>query len=270
MKFSHCTHCGKEKIWHCFYCGCIFRFGPDWCACSTGVVAQCPKCIENEREDKKMKFRCAKCNRFHEEYYCESCAKGMIRCGACDVLHRIGECCPHCEWECSCGSFNKKGVACYQCSPTLTWRCKCGECGSSYPMGDFCRQCALKRCVHCGKFHEEGHTCTKLIKTTYMECPTCRYRWAECFPEKLCPECNKDPLRGTGRTTGLMLKAIAEACLNPGKEVEFKDHEKMLVYPASKKAQRIADICGELGLNVSVKHPYDKVCLVSHGPKGDR
>jgi len=67
-----------------------------------------------------------------------------------------------------------------------------------------------------------------------------------------------------------MLKAIAEACLNPGKEVEFKDHEKMLVYPASKKAQRIADICGELGLNVSVKHPYDKVCLVSHGPKGDR
>lgn len=42
-----------------------------------------------------------------------------------------------------------------------------------------------------------------------------------------------DPLRGTGRSTGLLLKAIGEALLNHCTWVEFVDHAHDATYPAT-------------------------------------
>jgi hypothetical protein len=53
----------------------------------------------------------------------------------------------------------------------------------------------------------------------------------------------QETFRGSGRTTALYMKAIAEALANPGKQVEFKDH-----YPHS--------------LDSALHHKNNLVCII--------
>lgn len=62
--------------------------------------------------------------------------------------------------------------------------------------------------------------------------------------------------RGTGRTTALYIKCIAEALANPGVEVEFVDH-----YPhknhaiARSHVNNLQKIIARLGYNITVSKP---------------
>ncbi len=67
------------------------------------------------------------------------------------------------------------------------------------------------------------------------------------------PKTTDDPARGTGRTTGLMLQAMANAILNPDQDVEFVDHA-----PASVESARLLEWCLKdharaLGLTLRVR-----------------
>lgn len=72
-----------------------------------------------------------------------------------------------------------------------------------------------------------------------------------------------DPRRGSGRTTGLMLKAIEGALLNPGEWVEFVDHtgsvqaNNELAY----QIERMAAACGLRYMHVRMR-PRDKTVWV--------
>ncbi len=58
--------------------------------------------------------------------------------------------------------------------------------------------------------------------------------------------------RGTGRTTALYMKAIAEALANPGKQVEFKDHYPHSCHDALHHQNNLVDIIGKLGYDIGV------------------
>lgn len=66
--------------------------------------------------------------------------------------------------------------------------------------------------------------------------------------------------RGTGRTTALYMKAIAEALANPGKNVEFIDHFPVTCN-VSRHASNITSIIEKLGYNISVSINSKKVIL---------
>ena len=59
--------------------------------------------------------------------------------------------------------------------------------------------------------------------------------------------------RGTGRTTILYMKAIAEALENPGKSVEFIDHYPHNWELARSHAERLERIIGKLGYEIMVQ-----------------
>jgi len=59
-----------------------------------------------------------------------------------------------------------------------------------------------------------------------------------------------DTMRGTGRTTGLMLKAIGEALRFPASEVEFKDHHRMTIDSAKKMRRDLQSMADRLGLRI--------------------
>lgn len=78
-----------------------------------------------------------------------------------------------------------------------------------------------------------------------------------------------DPMRGTGRTTGLMLKVIGEALLAPGKWIEFKDHHDDCRENRF-HASAIEDLAAGIGLqyfHVRIK-PKDKTVWVLSAPPG--
>ena len=67
--------------------------------------------------------------------------------------------------------------------------------------------------------------------------------------------------RGTGRTTTLYMKAIAEALDNPGKQVEFIDHHPHTISLANHHAENLKSIITKLGYNISVYTDKNQVFL---------
>lgn len=63
----------------------------------------------------------------------------------------------------------------------------------------------------------------------------------------------EDPLRGAGRTTGLMLVAIGTALLKPDEWVEFTDHYERGPSHADIYAQSIRAAAYLLGITVDVE-----------------
>lgn len=59
--------------------------------------------------------------------------------------------------------------------------------------------------------------------------------------------------RGTGRTTTLYIKSIAEALANPGKSVEFVDHSSHTWESARCHQEKLEDIINKLGYDVVVQ-----------------
>lgn len=72
-----------------------------------------------------------------------------------------------------------------------------------------------------------------------------------------------DPKRGTGRTTGLMLKALGEAALARGSEVEFVDHFPHTHSSADRMAHQLRSMAEMLGLLVSVRRDGSRVFVSS-------
>jgi hypothetical protein len=72
-----------------------------------------------------------------------------------------------------------------------------------------------------------------------------------------------DKMRGTGRSTGLILIALGTASLKPGKWIEFKDHQKHGRDGAMMWRERIYDIAGCLYLCVRVKTEKSRVFVKS-------
>ena len=62
----------------------------------------------------------------------------------------------------------------------------------------------------------------------------------------------QETTRGTGRTTALYIKCIAEALENPGKSVEFIDHYPHTWSGASFHRERLEKIINKLGYNIVV------------------
>jgi hypothetical protein len=67
------------------------------------------------------------------------------------------------------------------------------------------------------------------------------------------PKKKDDPWRGTGRTTGLILTAIGNALLNPGKVVLFVDHAMMTRDHSRKMQESVEEIIASLGLRLRVR-----------------
>lgn len=76
-----------------------------------------------------------------------------------------------------------------------------------------------------------------------------------------------DPLRGTGRTTGLMLKAISEALLNHCTWVEFSDHHNQCREKAAMWVEVLEMLCGQLGLrDMRIRCRGNQVWIISLAP----
>jgi hypothetical protein len=74
-----------------------------------------------------------------------------------------------------------------------------------------------------------------------------------------------DPLRGTGRSTGLMLKAISEAILNRCNWVRFNDH--FVVNDAGLWADVLEMLCAQLGLHyMQIRTRGSEVWIISLMP----
>jgi hypothetical protein len=58
--------------------------------------------------------------------------------------------------------------------------------------------------------------------------------------------------RGTGRTTTLYIKCIAEALENPGKSVEFIDHYPHTSHGVNHHRERLEKIINKLGYDIVV------------------
>lgn len=74
----------------------------------------------------------------------------------------------------------------------------------------------------------------------------------------------KDPLRGTGRTTAMILHAIAYALENPNKRVPFTDHSTDTPVRRKLLMHQIRGVIKSLGLKMSlVNHMIDGITLKS-------
>ena len=62
----------------------------------------------------------------------------------------------------------------------------------------------------------------------------------------------QESARGTGRTTALYMKAIAEALANPGKPVEFQDHSPLDFHNICSHSDNLRDIITKLGYDIVV------------------
>ena len=69
--------------------------------------------------------------------------------------------------------------------------------------------------------------------------------------------------RVTGRTTGLLLKAMSDAILLNGEEVEFVDHFKHTFHFALRSASRIGFYATALGLSMKVRRDGTRVFVSS-------
>jgi hypothetical protein len=63
----------------------------------------------------------------------------------------------------------------------------------------------------------------------------------------------EETTRGTGRTTALYMKAIAEALANPGKSIEFVDHYPHNWDRAKMHGNNLATIIIKLGYDIAVQ-----------------
>lgn len=70
-----------------------------------------------------------------------------------------------------------------------------------------------------------------------------------------------DALRGTGRTTALMLQAIADALQHPDEHVEFRDHSPMGYTAAS---ALLASLRGK----IDALHLTMDTCIINSAPHG--
>ncbi len=70
----------------------------------------------------------------------------------------------------------------------------------------------------------------------------------------------QETFRGSGRTTALYMKAIAEALANPGVSVEFVDHCPV-GHNSKHHAENIKSIITKLGYNISVYTDKNQVFL---------
>lgn len=73
--------------------------------------------------------------------------------------------------------------------------------------------------------------------------------------------------RGTGRTTGLILKAIGDALLNQGEWVEFIDHWPHTFERAENFAGLLQGTAGTLGIVVKTKCKERQVFVMSVMPE---
>jgi hypothetical protein len=71
----------------------------------------------------------------------------------------------------------------------------------------------------------------------------------------------QETTRGTGRTTSLYMKAIAEALENPGKSVEFVDHYPHRWDSAQHHAINMVNIIDKLGFDIAVTTEKTRVFL---------
>jgi hypothetical protein len=62
----------------------------------------------------------------------------------------------------------------------------------------------------------------------------------------------QETTRGTGRTTALYIKCIAEALENPGKSVEFIDHYPHTWHGVNFHRERLEKIINKLGYDIVV------------------
>jgi hypothetical protein len=69
--------------------------------------------------------------------------------------------------------------------------------------------------------------------------------------------------RGTGRTTALYIKCIAEALENPGKSVEFIDHYPHTGHNAKFHRERLERIIYKLDYDISVDIIRTQVFLIN-------
>ena len=69
--------------------------------------------------------------------------------------------------------------------------------------------------------------------------------------------------RGTGKTTGLMIKCIGESSLANGKWVEFIDHYEVTIYRANSFKKSIENYIKLLRLNAEVKTESNRVFVRS-------
>jgi hypothetical protein len=72
-----------------------------------------------------------------------------------------------------------------------------------------------------------------------------------------------DPLRGTGRTTGLMLKAIGDALLKPDEWVEFVDHYGHDRNVAESHAEQLRWVAEAVGLTIKTRIAMARVFVKS-------
>ena len=79
-----------------------------------------------------------------------------------------------------------------------------------------------------------------------------RYGVSMCLANKVLEKYEQETTRGTGRTTALYSKCIAEALENPGKSVEFIDHYPHTWGGVSFHRERLEKIINKLGYNIVV------------------
>ena len=79
-----------------------------------------------------------------------------------------------------------------------------------------------------------------------------RYGVSMCLANKVLEKYEQETTRGTGRTTALYIKCIAEALENPGKSVEFIDHYPHTWGGVSFHRERLEKIINKLGYNIVV------------------
>ncbi len=73
----------------------------------------------------------------------------------------------------------------------------------------------------------------------------------------------QETTRGTGRTTALYMKAIAEALANPGKQVEFRDHHSHSLDSALHHKNSLVCIIIKLGYDFVVDVKETQVFLIN-------
>jgi hypothetical protein len=77
---------------------------------------------------------------------------------------------------------------------------------------------------------------------------------------------NSEKVRGSGTTTALMLRAIADSVLKQ-RQVEFKDHAEMTYYSASNIARAIREMAKNIGLShVGVTQCVNRVFVDARQP----
>ena len=72
-----------------------------------------------------------------------------------------------------------------------------------------------------------------------------------------------DPARGSGRTLGLMIKTLGDACMEPGKQKEFIDHSPFYKRMPNVYKDSIEEMAKLLSLSVKVDIIKDRIFVTS-------